>query len=48
MKWHETHTTWFFETFVLHPFLDEVLTFRAHVDEAMKGSSQVRRSGLGT
>ncbi len=75
MKWHQAHTTWFFETFVLRPFLpgyepyrdefrwlfnsyynslggdipekrlrasfsrpslDEVLSFRTHVDDAME------------
>src|SRR5947207_1603526 len=75
MKWHQAHTTWFFETFVLRPFapgykpfreefrwlfnsyynslgesapekhlrgsfsrpsLEEVISFRTHVDEAME------------
>src|SRR5580698_6855692 len=27
-KWHQAHTTWFFETFVLQPFLAEYRPFR--------------------
>ena len=28
MKWHQAHTTWFFETFVLRPFLTDFKPYR--------------------
>ena len=28
VKWHQAHTTWFFETFVLRPFLADYESFR--------------------
>ena len=44
-KWHQAHTTWFFETFVLRPFLKELQTFSRRVSLAFQQLLQLARPG---
>jgi ergothioneine biosynthesis protein EgtB len=37
VKWHQAHTTWFFETFVLRPFLADYKLFREELHRLFNG-----------
>jgi ergothioneine biosynthesis protein EgtB len=37
VKWHQAHTTWFFETFVLRPFLADYKPFREEFHRLLTG-----------
>jgi ergothioneine biosynthesis protein EgtB len=39
VKWHQAHTTWFFETFVLRPFLMDYKPFREEFHRLFNGYS---------
>jgi hypothetical protein len=45
MKWHHAHTTWFFETFVLCPFLPGYKPFREELRWLFNSYLQLSRRG---